>query len=137
MAINVLISCARKSKDKELIKQYLESNPNIGHIYDCNDTPTDFNRESSKQDEIDRHIREVTDWFIFLCPFDFVGEATFHELQVAVQAKNNESEFPMISLFFSKDPIKELEKCNQSLPSDQQIVMRKDDVSRYSITQYH
>ena len=136
MAINVLISCARKSKEKVLLKEWLVANPNIGHVYDCNDTPTDYNREASKQDDIDRHIREVTDWFIFLCPFEFVGKWTFHELQVAVDAKKSKTGLPMISLFFSKNPDKELNICNESLPDDEKIVKHPDDVSREQINQF-
>lgn len=136
MAINVLISCARKSKEKEIIKQHLKDNPNIGHIYDCNDTPTDYKRETSKQDDIDRHIREVTDWFIFICPFDFLGEATFHELEVAINAQNKKTGLPMISLFFSKDPQTELEICNSQYPLDKKIIQRPEDVSRTQIDKY-
>lgn len=136
MAINVLISCARKSKEKMIIKEWLATNPNIGHVYDCNDTPTDYNRETTKQDDIDRHIREVTDWFIFLCPFDFVGDATFHELQVAIQAKSCKTGLPMISLFFSKDPKGELDYCNEAYPDDQKISIRPQDISREKIKDY-
>lgn len=136
MAINVLISCARKSKEKQLLKEWLSNNPNIGHVYDCNDTPTDYNRETTKQDDIDRHIREVTDWFIFLCPFDFVGKWTYHELQVAVTTKTERTGLPMISLFYSKNPNAELDICNKDLSGNEKIFMRSDDISREMINQY-
>lgn len=136
MAINVLISCARKSKEKQQLKEWLGNNPNIGHVYDCNDTPTDYDRESTKQDDIDRHIREVTDWFIFLCPFDFVGKWTFHELQVAAEAKTERTGLPMISLFFCKNPNEELNICNKDLSANEKIVRRSDDIGREEIDQY-
>ena len=136
MAINVLISCARKSIEKQLLKEWLSINPNIGHVYDCNDTPTDYNRETTKQDDIDRHIREVTDWFIFLCPFDFVGKWTYHELIVAVKAKTGRTGLPMISIFFSKNPNGELDICNKELSGNEKIVRRSDDISREKIKQY-
>lgn len=136
MAINVLISCARKSKEKEIIKEHLKNNPNIGHIYDCNDTPTDYNRDESKQADIDRHITQLTDWFIFLCPFDFVGKYTFHELEVAIKAGNTKSKLPMISIFFSKDPQKELAICNAGLTEDEKIVPHDEDVSKSDIEKF-
>ena len=125
MAINVLISCARKSKEKDLVKEYLKNNPNIGQIYDCNDTPTDYNRDESKQADIDRHITQLTDWFIFLCPFDFVGKYTFHELEVAVASGSTKSRLPMISLFFSKNPQEELDACNAKLSDSEKIVFHE------------
>lgn len=136
MAINVFISCARKSSEKASIKEFLSKNPNIGHIYDCNDTPTDYARDITKQAEIDRYIKECTDWFIFICPFDFVGEATFHELKVAVQAKQTKTGLPMISLFFSNNPELELSLCNQTLTSENKIIQRTDDVSRDQINSF-
>lgn len=136
MAINVLISCARKSREKLILKEWLANNPNIGHVYDCNDTPTDYYREKTKQDDIDRHIREVTDWFIFLCPFDFVGKWTYHELQVAVEAKTKRLGLPMISLFFSKNPNEELDICNKDLSGSEMIHRRSEDISREMINQY-
>lgn len=136
MAINVLISCARKSREKEIVKNYLRNNPNIGHIYDCNDTPTDYNREESKQSDIDRHISQLTDWFIFLCPFDFVGKYTFHELEVAVASGSTKSRLPMISIFFSKNPQKELDACNAELSNTEKIVAHEGDVSREDINRF-
>lgn len=136
MAINVLISCARKSKEKELVKEYLKNNPNIGQIYDCNDTPTDYNRDESKQADIDRHITQLTDWFIFLCPFDFVGKYTFHELEVAVASGSTKSRLPMISLFFSKNPQEELDACNAKLSDSEKIVFHEGDVSREDINRF-
>lgn len=136
MAINVLISCARRSKEKEIVKNYLRNNPNIGHIYDCNDTPTDYNRDESKQADIDRHICQLTDWFIFLCPFDFVGKYTFHELKVAIASGSTKSRLPMISVFFSKYPQKELDACNAELSDTEKIVPHDGDISREDIIKF-
>lgn len=113
MGIKVLISSARKCREKQIIKEMLEANPNIELVYDCNDTPTDYNRDLTKQQDIDNHIRLRTDWFIFLCPFDFVGEATFHELEVATRASRLKDELPMVSIFLSEDPEETLHLCNE------------------------
>lgn len=144
MPLNAIISCARKCREKEEIKEYLRKEYNKNgetfiNIYDCNDTPTDFNRTKTKQEEIDEYIRERTDWFIFICPFDFVGEATFHELDVAIEKGRLRSELPHISIFFSKHPDKELARTNEQLKKEDKspIVFRDQgdykDVTRSEI----
>ena len=120
MGIKVLISSARKCKEKELIKKMLELLPGVEQVYDCNDTPTDYNRDKTKQDEIDDCIRHRTDWFILLCPYDFVGEATFHELEVAMRASRSKYELPMVSIFFSADAEEELRLRNEQLAAERQ-----------------
>lgn len=126
MGINVLISSARECKEKKLIKRMLEKHPDIEHVYDCNDTPTDYNREETKQQEIDHYIRHRTDWFIFLCPYDFVGQATFHELEVAVNASSSKLELPMVSIFFSAVPDEELRLRNEQLEAERQAPITYD-----------
>lgn len=133
MPINVLISCARKCQEKQLVKEWLKTEPIIGNVYDCNDTPTDYERDNPKQDDIDRHIRIATDWFIFLCPFEFVGEGTYHELEVAIEAGPDKTKLPFISIFYSKDPVKELQKCNELLDKDNKIVPHPEDKFRADI----
>lgn len=136
MGIKVLISSARKCREKQIIKEMLEANPNIELVYDCNDTPTDYNRDQTKQQDIDNHIRLRTDWFIFLCPFDFVGEATFHELEVAAEASKAKDELPMVSIFLSEDPEEALRLCNGHLATQGEAPLSYDkrhDKSRAEI----
>lgn len=126
MGIKVLISSARKCKEKEEIKKLLERYPDVEQVYDCNDTPTDYNRDETKQEEIDNYIRHRTDWFIFLCPYEFVGQVTFHELQEAVAASRSKFELPMVSIFFSADPEEELRLRNEQLEAAQVAPIRYD-----------
>lgn len=115
MKTNVFLSCSRKCKEKDILKQlfqkYSGSPLTIServNVFDCEDTPTSI-QEVPKQ--VDINVNEITNsnWFILICPIGWVGQHTYDEFIVAIN-HNKKYGFPRISIVSCKNSESQREK---------------------------